>query len=228
MRKGALIGLGATFAAGLVLLAVLAATRQSPLVYSIGSGPGAAVAPLKPGDEACQGPLSPPADAFDRVVISLGTYFRPGEPVEVIVRDAQSRRVLSSGRLAGGYPDIAQAPEHAVPISSTTLRAPAEVCVRNTGRRRVAVYGSTGLAHRTSTAIIDGKPVSGSDLAVRLERAAPRSLLNRLPQAFDHAALFKPGFVGPWTFWVLAAIVLLVVPALLGRALADALRDERA
>jgi hypothetical protein len=185
------------------------------------------VASLAPHGEACQGPLSPPAEAFDRVVISLGTYGKPGQPVEVSVRDAASRRVLSSGRLAGGYPDIAEAPEHSVPVRSLTPRSAIEVCVRNAGTGKVAVYGSTGLAHRTSTAEIDGKPAP-SDLAVRVERGKPRSLLARLPDAFSHAAQFKPGWVGSWTFWALTALVLLAVPLLLARALAGALRDERA
>ena len=228
MRKGALIGLGATLAAGLVLIVVLAVTRESGLVYSIGSGPAAPSAPLAAGHEACQGPLSPPAQAFDRVVVSLGTYGKPGQPVEVSVRDAASHRVLSTGKLAGGYPDIEKAPEQSIPVTRITPRSAIDVCVRNAGTGKVAVYGTTGLAHRTSTAIVDGKPQPSIDLAVRLERGPKRSLLARLPDAFGHAATFKPSWVGAWTFWVLAALVLLAVPLLLARALSGALRDERA
>ena len=63
---------------------------------------------------------------------------------------------------------------------------------------------------------------------MRLERGQPRSLLARLPDAFTHASQFKPGWVGAWTFWALAALVLIAVPLLLARALSGALRDERA
>jgi len=209
----------------LVVLVALAATRESPLVYSIGAGPAAPVAALTAGEETCQGPLSPPADAFDRVVISLGTYFKPGQPVEVSVRDAAGSRVLARGSLAGGYPDIGQAPEHSVPVPRTTAHGPIEVCVRNGGQRKVAVFGTTGLAHRTSTASVDGKAIN-SDLALRLERAQPRSLLTRMPSVMSHAAMFKPAWVGAWTMWLLAGLVLFAVPGLLARALAGALRDE--
>jgi hypothetical protein len=36
---------------------------------------------------------------------------------------------------------------------------------------------------------------------------------------FQRASLFRPGFVGAWTYWVLAALMVLAVPALLWRAL---------
>ena len=113
-------------------------------------------------------------------------------------------------------------------IPSTSLRRAADVCIRNTGTRRVAVYGAPGISHRTSTAIIDGKPAGGTDLAVRLDRDHPRSLLARLPDVLAHAATFKAQLVGTWTFWVLLGIVLLGVPALLARAIAGALRDDDA
>lgn len=228
MRRRGLIAFGAVLAAGVVLLVVLAVTRESPLIYTIGSGPAAPSAPLTAGEEACQGPLAPPAEAFDRVVLSLGTYGKPGQPVDVFVRDVKTRRVLSRGRLEGGYPDIAQAPEHSIPVTSVTPRAAIEVCARNAGTGKVAVYGATGLAHRTSIATVAGRPQPGIDLAVRLERGHPRTLLARLPDAFAHAAQFKPGWVGAWTFWVLAGLVFLAVPLLLARALSGALRDERA
>ncbi len=211
-----------------MLLVALAATRESKLVYTLGVGPAAPSWTSKPGKQVCQGPITPPSDAFDRVVISLGTYFKPGPPVEVVVRDAATSRALARGKLAGGYPDIADAPEHAVAIPSTSLRRAADVCIRNTGRRRVAVYGAPGISHRTSTAIVDGKPAGGTDLAVRLDRDHPRSLLSRLPTCSRTPRRSRRSWSAPWTFWVLLGIVLLGVPALLARAIAGALRDDDA
>jgi hypothetical protein len=224
MRRGAVLGFLGTFALGLVVLVLIGATDRSKLVYTIGAGPGAPVAVLEGGEQACQTPLSPPAEAFDRVVVSLGTFFKPGPPVEVLVRSTATSRVLARGILPAGYPDIARAPEHAVAIPSTTLEDTVAVCVRNTGTRHVAVYGTVALAHRTSHAELDGKPLN-SDLAVRLERADGRSLLTRLPAAFRHAATFKAGFVGAWTFWLLALLAIVAVPALLATALAHAERE---
>ena len=35
---------------------------------------------------------------------------------------------------------------------------------------------------------------------------------------FERAALFKPGWVGEWTFWLLGSVLVLVVPCLLAGA----------
>jgi hypothetical protein len=35
---------------------------------------------------------------------------------------------------------------------------------------------------------------------------------------FEHASRFHPSWVGPWTFWLLAALVVGAVPLLLGIA----------
>src|SRR4051794_6135538 len=56
-----------------------------------------------------------------------------------------------------------------------------------------------------------------------------RSILGQLGNMFDRASLFRPGFVGPWTFWV---VLFLLVPGLLYGgirliATADAVRARR-
>jgi hypothetical protein len=43
---------------------------------------------------------------------------------------------------------------------------------------------------------------------------------------FERAALFRPGWVGAWTFWLLLAALVIGVPTLLGRALRAALEEE--
>jgi hypothetical protein len=222
MRRG-WIAAGVALLAGLALLLVVAATRESTLVYTIGAAPGAPIANLEPGEEVCQTPVAPPPEAFDRVVIGLQPSGPPGAPVEVLLR-SRSGDVVAEGRLDGGYAKAEGPLIQAVPIGPVTVREPVELCVRNTGEDNVAALGTTGLAHRTSVATFSGKAVG--DLAVVLERSEPRSLLARLPQVFDHAAAFKAGWVGPWTFWLLAALVLVAVPLLLARGLAAAARDE--
>jgi hypothetical protein len=44
-------------------------------------------------------------------------------------------------------------------------------------------------------------------------------MLATLPHAFERASVFRPGWVGPWLYWLLAAAVLLGIPVLLARAL---------
>jgi hypothetical protein len=220
MRRAPVAAFLATFLVGLAVIAVLLVTRESTLVYTIGAAPARPVAQLGAGQEACQGSLSPPADAFDRVVV--GAVAPPGSRAraEVIVRAAGSPKVLARGS-AGA----AASPELAVPVPSTTVREPVRICVRAVDRRPVTVLGTTDLAHRTSSAVVDGAPVP-ADLAVRLERSQARSLLARLPAAVERAALFKGSVVGPATLWVLALLVLVAVPALIARALAVAARHD--
>ena len=47
------------------------------------------------------------------------------------------------------------------------------------------------------------------------------SMLAQLPDVFERASVFRPGWVGPWVFWLLMALTLIGVPLLLARALAD-------
>src|SRR4051812_46173841 len=112
-RSPALAGFAAALACGFIALFALAATDRSALVYTIGVDPAGA-APVRAGKEGCKGPRAPPADAFERVVLVIGTYFRPGPPLQVTIRDARGR-ALAAGRVTGGYPDIGRMPQHRVP-----------------------------------------------------------------------------------------------------------------
>ena len=64
-----------------------------------------------------------------------------------------------------------------------------------------------------------------ADIALELIRSDDRSVLGALPDAFDHAALFRPGWVGAWTYWCLLAALAVGVP-LLVRALASAADED--
>jgi hypothetical protein len=99
-------------------------------------------------------------------------------------------------------------------LLTVPLRAPIEegdrsltVCLRADPPAQVVVY----------------RGVAATELAFELVRER-RSALAQLPDSFERAALFHPGWVGAWTFWVLTAAVLLGVPALLVRALRGARR----
>jgi len=64
------------------------------------------------------------------------------------------------------------------------------------------------------------------DVALELVRAPERSLLSEVPDMFERASLFRPGWMGAWTFWLLLAAVAIGVPSLLARALRGALAEE--
>jgi hypothetical protein len=219
MRSARVVVLGAVavLVVGLVLTAVL--TRTS-LAFTLGVIRAAPAVTLGPGQQACQRPIDVPAGgAFDRVGVSVGTFQRAGSPLALTVQDAGGR-VLGRGTLASGYPDIASVPVHQVALDRTVGDGRVAVCVRNTGERKVALYGNSDAAARSSSAYTDGRPVK-VDLSLEFGRSS-RTWASELPRMLDRAALFRAPWLGPWIYWILVAALLVGAPWLLLRALRSA------
>lgn len=220
MRRPAAIAAALCGAAVLAVLAVAALQRNS-LAFTLGVYPGLVAVVLDPGQSACQTPVVvPDRSAFDGVEVQLGTFGRPGPAMAVDVRDAATQRVVARGTLPAGYPDVARQRTHVVRVGQVAAGRRVAVCLTNRGARKVAIYGNGDAASRTSTALHDGRP-TGVDLALVFHRS-PRSVLAVLGDAAARASLFKFGWMGAWTFWLLGLLVLLAVPALLVRAVRDA------
>jgi hypothetical protein len=66
--------------------------------------------------------------------------------------------------------------------------------------------------------VLRKRPID-TDLTLVFLRERRRSALALVPVMFEHASRFHPGWVGPWTFWLLAALVVGAVPLLLGIAI---------
>lgn len=207
-------------AAGVAALVVVAASEQRTLAFTLGVPSFGAVAELRPGQQACQLPV-PVGAAFDAVELHLGTYERAGSPLTVTVAEEPGGTLLGSGQLAAGYADNARV---AVPVGDVDDDQDVKVCIRNDGRRRVALYGGPDVTARTSSATVNGR-ANGSDLDL-VFRAESRSTLSLVPDMLARAALFRGGWIGTWLLWLLFAGVLIAVPALLARALRG-VGDER-
>lgn len=221
MPSRLLIGAGALAALVLVAGALLADT---PRAFTLGVTNGLVAAELRPGQQACQAPITVPDDGgFDRVRFSLGTYKRPGQAVDLTVLPAGGGAPLARGGLPAGYPDVDRAPNHTVAVGDVAAGERIQVCLTNRGSNKVAVYGNADAANRTSTATRDGKPL-GTDLNFAFERDE-RTLAALAPAIADRASLFHAGWVGPWTYVLLALVVVLGVPLLLVRALRAAETD---
>jgi hypothetical protein len=173
---------------------------------------------LPRGEAICQRPIDVP-ETFERVSFQVGTYRRPGTPLRAIVRDAATNRPIAAAYVSGGYPDVstllAKLPR-AVEEGQTVA-----VCVRNLGKRRIALYGNATASNRTSNAYVNGRD-TGSDMAFVFWRSEAASLLALTPDIIDHASVFHGGWVGAWTLWLLIAALLLGLPALLLAALRTA------
>src|SRR4051812_25553147 len=233
-RRVTIIGVAIAFAVGLVILIAGAVSTKSRVVQNVGVIPLYPVAPLAQGQEACQAPIGL-AEDVDRVRFNVGTFGKPGVPLDVTVRAAGTAIVLGHAHVPGGWLDVGKPREVSVGHIGANQRVAA--CVRNLGTRRAYVYGDLyggtvvpigplGLRPTPSntSATIDGVDIPG-DIAVSFVSEQPRSLLTRLPAVFRHAAVFRPSFVGSWTFWLLFLAAVLAVPAALLVAL---LRSDRA
>jgi hypothetical protein len=216
LRNRAVAAFLAVAVGGVVALAVEAAGDERALAFTLGVAPLQVSAVVQPGQTACQAPVLT-SSPFSRVRFQVGTYMRSGVPLEVEVRSSGSHRILGHGRLGAGYPDVSQP---SVLVGRVPAERSVEVCIRNVGERKVALYGGPAAA-AAGSARVDGRE-TGADLTLIFERAGSRSVLATVPDIFERASLFRPGWVGDWTFWVLALLLGLAVPVLLAVAVARA------
>lgn len=215
MRSRApLVLIGVAALAVFALIATMA-TDERGLAFTLGVRPTQVATVLKAGDEACQRPIDVSADA-DAVEFQVGTFRRPGPPLDVAVREASGP--LGTAHVPGGYPDNSRQRVRVGEIKSGERIA---VCIHNLGRSRLALYGGPFQAARTSALFLDGKP-QASDVTLIFHREPSQSMLSLLPDVFERASLFHPGWVGAWLFWLLAAAVAFGVPVLLALAMSNA------
>jgi hypothetical protein len=213
MRRAAVLA-AVTCAVGVLALLLASVVQHTAMAFTLGVGADLPVVAMQPHGEACQTPIGvPPGGDFDHVVVGLGTFGRPGTQLGVEVRDVASQQVLARGRVAAGYPDFTRGKEHSIPVGRVPAGRTIAVCFIDRGTGKVALYGNAAFASRTSDATYNGAPVP-ADISVRFDRA-PRSMASLLGAMADRAALFKADWVGAWTIWLLGALVLLAVPALL-------------
>jgi hypothetical protein len=198
----------------LAALLLIGLTSGDDRAFTLGVVPAAAVAPLERGDRACQERIDA-SEVFSAVEVQIGTYRRPGTPLEVTVHEAQGTgRLLGRGRLAGGYPDVSKLP---IPVGRIDGERQLAVCIEPIGRGPVALYGNAGVASPASELEINGRR-QDADLTLVFHSAEERSQLAEMPDSFERAALFKAGWVGPWIFWLLLVVALVALPLALARA----------
>jgi hypothetical protein len=213
----------ACVAAGVLSLALVAGRDRRSLAFTL-DVPAADVLVVQPGQQLCQARIDRQT-GFDTVSIDYGTFGRPGPRMAITVADSSTGRTLARGVLPPGYADNHPALTRVSP--ALPAGAPIDVCARNTGSQRVALYGAPDWANVTSTGTTGrhGRYLF-HDIAITFLRSHPRSVLSSVPDIFRRAAIFHPGWVGAWTFWLLLAAVVLAVPALLVRALGAAARES--
>lgn len=176
---------------------------QEQLTGTNQAGSSGPVIHVDGGQEMCvEGLTLPPGTG--RVLLRLA----PLPPTTVTTRLAGaggSVVVPSQGGPPGSTPVRLE-----VPVREG-LRGPQTLCVTPSGP--VDVAGRPERYAGQAGPTVGGVAVGGVAAAWYLPPAGrERSLIAALPDIADRAARFRPGFVGPWTFWLL----LLVVPPLVG------------
>jgi len=219
LRKAAVIAFALAVTAGFALLVKSAVGDDRTVAYSLGVPPSGVAATIPPGKRACQEPVGLGVQA-GAVAFPVATRGRPGEPLEVTV-NTSSGRVLGRGNVAGGYVDgssqTAQLDRIVGPVGGSA------VCIANEGDQRVSIYGSDNVIFSHTT--VDGEE-SPVDLDLRFLYDKPRPFIGLIPDAFDHAALFRAGWVGAWVYWLLLAVLAIGAPLLLGFGLWRAARED--
>jgi hypothetical protein len=137
--------------------------------------------------------------------------------------DVQAAGYRSASTLAGGAPfDVPVV----VPVTAPPgALSDAKVCLRNTGRTTSLVSTADPAERSAVTVALDGKRVVAQPWLTFVERR-PASVLAHAGEIFDRIAAFRPFPAVPLLLGVLAALVLLGVPAAVIGALALAERAD--
>jgi hypothetical protein len=210
MRRG-LATLAGVAALGVLALLAAALLDDRETAFTVGLPPVRIAAELQPGERACRANIDVPAD-FSRVRLFTASFGRPGPRLSVAAGD-------SRGTVAPGYPDNS-AVEASLDAVAEGERI--DVCVTNQGDGRVALLGSPPDTSPPQLADPELEP----ELGVAFLRDEPSSMAALVPEAFERASLFRPAWVGSWTFWALLVLVAAGVPALLMAAYRSAVSDS--
>jgi hypothetical protein len=216
-RRAVLAGAICTVLALVALL--IAATRPTSIrEYAIDVPNGEQVAVLKPHDSTCQGPVSA-AGPVDRVEIWGGSVIGPNR-LRVEVRDATSGAVLSHGTVTTTTMPFS----YFAQLTSTVPGGrPVRVCLTST-LNSFSLLGSASVQPGVNMTNVKGTFEYSMNLI-----GTHQGLLGNLSKGFGRASLFRPDWVGEWTFWVLLALVVgsfgLGVAAVSGAASEDEAGD---
>lgn len=159
-----------------------------------------ALVPVPAGSQACLDRATMD-ERSGQVRFQVATYRRAGSPLRVTISGPGYR---DSERIAG-YGDNELVSADVRPPRSDVL---VSICVRNEGRRRVALFATETSSSRSQTRV-DGAQVA-PNIVVSFAEARPASLLSQMPAMLERMAVFRP--VGAGLLWVLAILFAVGIP----------------
>ncbi len=171
----AVVGASALFAA--------AGADQRWTAFSPNVPPSQPIKMLGPGGQACQGPLKAIV-GFGSVRTWVASIARPTPALWLGVYSPRGA-TIATGRTEARH---GQFVEVTFNLDATVAGGRRFVlCIHSAGPQPVTLLGAN------------------ERLAFLFLRHDPESLLSLLPTVFRRAALFRPAWVGAWTFWLLLA-----------------------
>jgi hypothetical protein len=222
------IAVAAAVVAGGVLVVLLGfGDREGRFAGTNSVGQTDTVALVRRGQELCVRDLWLPRGAA-AVTLGLGRASGPPAPVDLTLtaggRVLRSRTVVTRPRTS----------EALFRVPEERQGGPARLCLRSRGRVLAVAGTPTEPFQGTNytptgrdvgippNAAVDGRPLPGL-VAVGFREAGRASSLDKLGDAARRASLFRPGWVGPWTYLAL----LIAVPLLWVVGLAALWRARR-
>jgi hypothetical protein len=191
-----------------------ASIPQSPPLFNL------PLIPLAPGQSTCMEPVVVDTHS-ERAGFVVETNGRPGEPLRVTLSGPGYR---STGTAPGGYVDHATA---MAPVRPPARDVAVRACVQNAGTRKISLWGSNDRTRAPMTVTGAATKVNANPVLTFFE-AKPGPLSGHLPIAFRRMSEFRPGFVGPWLIWPLAALCVFGLVAGSLWALWRSIRDDAA
>jgi hypothetical protein len=197
---------------------LVAGLRAGPIrAYAVGVPNVKRVAVARPHHQVCEGPIHSQY-AFASVVL-WGRYVSGKPRVRVWAGEPGATALISAGlverSLPGGYGQFT-----AKLKASVAGGRAVNICVSDpSGKLRL--QGST--PGYSGVTIAGSEPLKAFSM-VTLE-PSQHSLLGSLSLAFSRASLFRPSWVGTWTFWALLIALLGTVP-LTALAISAAISSE--
>lgn len=187
-----LLGAGALVAA--------AATDHRGVAFSLNAPVSAPLTAFAPGHTACEGPIRVLV-ASRSVVAYLSTDVLPGSPVSVRITDSETHALVAIGAATPVFPPRKTTVTRIALSATVGAGRSVAVCFRNLGPHLLALIGSSPVDPGIILTV-DGRP-TGQEATLTFLRPHAPSLLALIPTIIGRAALFRPRWVGPWTFWVL-------------------------
>lgn len=193
-RRTGIAGTLVAVAIAIIALLISASRSVTARTFALGAPNNSQVAVLHPGARVCEGPVSG-AEGSNGVGIWGGGVGGPAT-MAITALDPRTGKTLAAGRLRA----IALENRWTARLDrAVAAHRPVRICLReNTG-----VFTLSGSPAVRSDVAMSGRP-GGQEYSLVLLSQSQHSLLAWLPTAFSRASLWRPSWVGSWTFWMLA------------------------